>query len=50
MKQLKLLLVLLALGLIFLFAIEEVQSTKVSVEANALKNKKAKRLEAEEGN
>lgn len=49
MKQLKLLLILLALAMIFLFAIEEVQSSELSAKANALKHKKSRRLESEEG-
>ena len=49
MKQIKLLLVLIALGLVFLFVVQEVQSTEVTTEDKSLEHKKAKRLESEEG-
>ncbi len=49
MKQLKLLLVLLALGFIFLFAVQEVQSTEVSAQTNSLTSENSRRLESEEG-
>jgi hypothetical protein len=50
MKQLKLLLVLLTLGLIFLFAVPVVESSEIASEASALNNNQAERLQSEDGN
>lgn len=49
MKQLKLLLVLFALGLIFLFAVPNVESNEITAESSALNRNEAERLESEDG-
>jgi len=50
MKQLKLILVLLTLGLIFLFAVPVVESSEIASEASALNTNQAERLQSEDGN
>lgn len=49
MKQLKLLLVLLALGLIFLFAVPVVESSEMNTEETAMNTHQAQRLQSEDG-